>query len=221
MKRGSGAIGGVIFDVVGSLGVPFGREWGVKFRQRESLIQVSGDQAQALRYLSGRQSFPRVRLSTGEPAGKSTGLRMEEGTKSTKGAIGDRRSVWSARWAFTGKLISVENRDRCIPGICSQMGDSIEGLLWLPLILAVLNKATPRVSDSKSPTVFLFFFTGDVFFHLSKRLKRAEPPVSAGSSQLNCRVPQDIEYLCSIQNSPWTPLLLARLLCSFPMYCNS
>lgn len=78
MERGSRAIGGFIIGVVGSLGVPFGREWGVKFRQRESLIQMSGDQAQALRCLCGRQSFPRGRLSTGEPAGKSTGLGMEE-----------------------------------------------------------------------------------------------------------------------------------------------
>jgi hypothetical protein len=46
-----------------------GREGSVKLRQRETLIQMSGDQAQALRRLLGRQGSDVVRLSTGEPAG--------------------------------------------------------------------------------------------------------------------------------------------------------
>jgi hypothetical protein len=55
---------GFIFNVVWGLGDPLGREGGVKLRQRESLIQMPRDQAQALRSPCGRQSFPRGRLST-------------------------------------------------------------------------------------------------------------------------------------------------------------
>lgn len=55
-----------MFDVVWGLGVPLGRERGVEFRQRESLVQVSGDQAQTLRSPGGRQ-LSRGRLSTESP----------------------------------------------------------------------------------------------------------------------------------------------------------
>lgn len=59
-------------------------------------------------------------------------------------------------------------------------GEFNRALLWLPLMLAVLNKGAPRVSDSESPTVFSFFFTGDVFFQASQtggayRLGRRQP----------------------------------------------
>lgn len=38
-----------ILDIVGSEGVSLGREGGVELGQRQALIQVSGDQAEALR----------------------------------------------------------------------------------------------------------------------------------------------------------------------------
>jgi len=50
-------IDGFIFDVVGCQGVSLGREGSVKLRQRQALIQMSGNQAEALRGRRGRQLF--------------------------------------------------------------------------------------------------------------------------------------------------------------------
>jgi hypothetical protein len=55
--RRNGTINGFIFDVVRSQGVSLGREGSVQLRQRQALVQVSGDQAEALRRRWGRQLF--------------------------------------------------------------------------------------------------------------------------------------------------------------------
>lgn len=44
----NGPVNGFIFEVVGGQGVSLGREGSVQFRQRQALVQVSGDQAESL-----------------------------------------------------------------------------------------------------------------------------------------------------------------------------
>ena len=56
-SRGRGAIDGFIFEVVRGERVSFGREGSVEFRQRQPLIQVSGNQTEPLRRRFGRQLF--------------------------------------------------------------------------------------------------------------------------------------------------------------------
>lgn len=70
---------GVNNELVRLGGVPFGREGSIEVRQRELLIQMSGDQAQPLRGLFGRQLF--------RYAGNARGVQEIEVD------IGDRRVV--------------------------------------------------------------------------------------------------------------------------------
>lgn len=76
-----GAVDGVINQVVRSGGIPLGREGGIELRQRELLIQMSGDQAQPLRRLFGRQVFRYAGNARGVP----------EKIRRTKATVGDRR----------------------------------------------------------------------------------------------------------------------------------
>ena len=64
-SRRNGAIDGFIFDVVRNKRVSLGREGGIEVRQREALVQVSGDQAQTLRSRLGSQLS-----DCGEPRGQ-------------------------------------------------------------------------------------------------------------------------------------------------------